>query len=310
MTLRLREDAEVVMFAGKGGVGKTTLSAATALHLAERGYRTLILTSDPAPSLGDIFERRIGDRVVEISTNLYALELSAEEVLRRWKQKFGGEVYEVLSSFVPVREEIIDYIGSAPGIDEEFMLDYIAGIATGGEYDRVVWDTAPAGHTLRLLRMPAVFIEHLEEAAKVYLRLYSAMLKIRETLGLRRPSREVFDIIEGWKRLSEELIEFIRSPRVEVIPAGMPQGLSVAQVRRLMEELKKFGIEVNKIVMNGVLPEHPCEFHREMVRTQRRYLAELRRDYPGVELVEVPLLPVEIRGLEGIRRVERLLFGR
>ncbi len=308
MGLRLREDARVVMFAGKGGVGKTTLSAATALHFAGEGYRTLILTSDPAPSLGDIFEHEVGDRAVEVAPNLHALELSTEEVLRRWKQKFGGEVYEVLSSLVPVQEEIIDYIGSAPGIDEEFMLDYIAGIVRSGEYDRIVWDTAPAGHTLRLLRMPIIFIEHLDEAAKVYLRLYSAMLKIRETLGLRKPRREIFDIIAGWRRLSEELLDFLRSPQVEVVPVAMPQGLSVAQLKRLMHELESFGIGVGKIVVNSVVKNPDCELHRRMAEMQQNYIKELRRSYPEVELVEVPLLPHEIKGLESIRKMERLLF--
>jgi arsenite-transporting ATPase len=307
--LRLERGAKVVMFAGKGGVGKTTLSATTALHFAEKGYKTLILTSDPAPSLSDIFERDVGDRITEVTDNLYALELSTEEVLRRWKEKFGGEVYEVLSSLVPVQEEIIDYIGSAPGIDEEFMLDYIASLAREGEYDKIVWDTAPAGHTLRLLRMPIIFIEHLDEAAKVYLRLYSAMLKIRETLGLKKPRREIFDIISGWRKLSEELLEFLRSPQVEVIPVGIPQGLSVSQLRRLMQELENFGIRVNKMVMNSVVLEPECEFHRRVAEVQQRYLKELREAYPEVELVEVPLLPHEIKGLGSIKEMENLLFG-
>ena len=305
--LRLRDDARVVMFAGKGGVGKTTLSAATALHFASEGHRTLILTSDPAPSLGDIFERSVGDRVVEVAPELYALELSSEEVLRRWKQKFGGEVYEVLSSLVPVQEEIIDYIGSAPGIDEEFMLDYIAGIVKSGEYDRVVWDTAPAGHTLRLLRMPIIFIEHLDEAARVYLRLYSAMQKIRDTLGLRKPRREIFDIIAGWRELSEQLLSFLRSPQVEVVPVAAPQGLSVAQLRRLMQELENFGIAAEKIVVNGIV-KPDCEFHRRMAEVQRRYIEELRRSYPEVGLVEIPLLPQEVKGLKSIKKIESLLF--
>jgi anion-transporting ArsA/GET3 family ATPase len=157
--------------------------------------------------------------------------------------------------------------------------------------------------------MPIIFIEHLDEAAKVYLRLYSAMLKIRETLGLKKPRREIFDIISGWRKLSEELLEFLRSPQVEVIPVGIPQGLSVSQVKRLMQELKNFGIRVNKMVMNSVVLEPECEFHRRIAETQQRYLKELREACPEVELVEVPLLPHEIKGLGSIREMENLLFG-
>ncbi|MBS3783674.1 MAG: ATPase, partial [Anaerolineae bacterium] len=121
-------DKRVFMFGGKGGVGKTTSSAATALHYALKGRRTLIITSDYTPSLSDIFEAEIGphERPVPGVDGLFALEIDPDEVMRRWKRKFGPEVYEAASALVDMPyDELVDYVAMAPGIQEEFMLDYI-----------------------------------------------------------------------------------------------------------------------------------------------------------------------------------------
>ncbi len=297
---------EVVMFSGKGGVGKTTLSAATAVHLSSMGFRTLILTSDPAPSLGDVFGVSVGDRITEVSGNLDALELSPEAVLKRWKQKFGGEVYEVLSSLLPVDEGIVDYIGTAPGIDEEFTLDFIFGIVEEGGYERVVWDTAPAGHTLRLLRMPAVFIEHLTQAARVYMRFQDVMSRMRALTGGSR--RSVFDIIDGWKELSKKLLEFLCSDRVGVVPVCTPQRMSIAQLYRMLGELQEFGIEVKRVVVNHVLQD-ACEHLRAVVEEQRACLSELEKMLAGKEVLIVPEMPCEVRGGERLRRLAKLMYG-
>ncbi len=307
MGFRELAEHQVVMFSGKGGAGKSTLSAATATFLSAQGYRTLILSTDPAPSLSDVFEVQVGDTVTRVGESLYALELSPSAVLRRWKQKFGDEVYEVLSSFLPVDRGILEYIGSAPGIDEEFTLDYIWELVEEGGYDRVVWDTAPAGHTLRLLKMPGVFIEHLNEAVRVYTRVYSVISKMRDAIG-GGSGRSVFDIIEGWRRLSEELLDFLRSDRVELIPVCTPQRMSVAQVLRLVEELRCYGIGVRRVVVNHVL-EHTCEYHRAALEEQRECIAELEQSLEGVEMLQVPEMPREVRGRERLQELVRLLFG-
>ena len=116
----------VLMFGGKGGVGKTTSSAATALHYALAGRKTLIISSDLTPSLSDIFEVELGftETPVPGVSNLYALEISPDEVMRRWKEQYGPEVYRAASALVNMPyDEIVDYVALAPGIQEEFMLD-------------------------------------------------------------------------------------------------------------------------------------------------------------------------------------------
>ncbi len=307
-----REPRKVVMFGGKGGVGKTTCAAATAIHFSSMGKKTLIISSDAMPSLSDIFEVNVGSKETRVrgAKNLYAVEIGSEEVIERWKKKFGPEVYEALSTVLPVEYEIINYVAGAPGIDEEFMLDYILELVEGERYDVVVWDTAPAGHTLRLLSLPNVFIEHLEAAARVYLSLQEYVKKLRETIGLRKSKRTPMDIISGWRKLAEKVVNFLRDKnKTEFIVVTIPEALGVFQTRRLIKEFNGYGIPVGHIIINNVIFEPDCKFHREKREMQQKYIKMIREEYMGrKDIIEVPLFPYEIKGIKKLVEVEEVLF--
>ncbi|ODS35096.1 MAG: hypothetical protein A7316_04390, partial [Candidatus Altiarchaeales archaeon WOR_SM1_86-2] len=287
---------KVIMFGGKGGVGKTTTSAASALHFSSLGEKTLILSTDPVLSLSDMFEKKIGDKETLIAENLYAVELSSDEVLRRWKEKFGDEVYEVLSSFAQVDYDIIDYIGGAPGIDEEFMLDYILELADKGEYDRIVWDTAPAGHTMRLLNMPVQFIEHLDAAARVYMSMKDSMDKLQRAAGIKRSRRSIFDIIDSWKELAEEIAGFLRDgEKVGFAGVTIPEALGIYQIERIISDFDAYGLKTGHIIINGVIQEADCEFHRARMQMQKGYIERIRQNYGSIaQIIEIPLFHYEI----------------
>jgi arsenite-transporting ATPase len=294
------------MFGGKGGVGKTTSSAATALHFALSGRRTLIITSDYTPSLSDIFETEIGpqERTVPGIDNLFALEIDPDEVMRRWKKKFGPEVYEAASALVDMPyHELVDYVAMAPGIQEEFMLDYILERIREKRYEMIVWDTAPAGDTLRLLDLPRRFIEHLRTAPKVY-------MEVRDTFNL---SRTPFtDLIESWKELAHEVTQFFSDPeKVEFILVTIPEALGIYQTRRVKRNLEEHGINVHHLVINHVIVDPSCEFLRRRREMQQPYIEMLQDQYGDtVELVQVPLMPYEVKGVERLKEVERHLFSR
>ncbi len=307
MTLAPLDSAprRVLMFGGKGGVGKTTSSAATALHFARRGLRTLIISSDLTPSLSDIFETEIGpvERMIPGVENLYALEIDPDEVMRRWKEKFGPEVYAAASALVDLPyDEIVDYVAMAPGIQEEFILDYILERVRDHRYDLIVWDTAPAGDTLRLLGLPQRFLEHLRVAPKVY-------LEVRDTFKLSRTP--FLEIIESWKQLSEQTIRFFTDPEnVEFIMVTIPEALGVYQSRRVIRDLRRHGLTVRYLIVNDVIREPDCEFHRQRWEMQQHYLRQLREELDShLTLVELPLLPYEVKGVERLAEVERYLFS-
>ncbi len=294
----------VLMFGGKGGVGKTTCSATAALHYASLGRKTLIISSDLTPSLSDIFEMEIGpkEKAVQGVENLDALEIGPDEVMKRWKKKFGPEIYEAASSMINMEyDEVIEYVAMAPGIQEEFMLDYVLERVKDGSYDLIVWDTAPAGDTLRLLELPYKFMEHLRTAPKVYMR-------VRDALKLKKVP--FLELIESWKDLAEEVTSFMRDPtNTEFVLVTIPEGLGVYQAKRLVKEFQRFGLDIRYILVNNVIQNPDSDFNRQRMEMQCPYIQMLRDEYgDDREIIKVPLFPYEIKGVQRLRELEQVLF--
>ena len=224
LTLEILASRKLIMFGGKGGVGKTTCAASTALGISLMGRKTLVISSDPTPSLSDIFSIEIGSRITEISKNLHALELKSEFIIEMWKKRFGQEIYEVISAFLPVGPEIIDYVAEAPGIDQQFMLAYILDFMEREEYDVIVWDTAPAGYTLSMLKLEEKIYDHLTSAAKMYVRIREHLEKLRRKIvGSKRTPLE---IIENWRALAKKVLNTLRNRNItEFIVVTIPEAL-------------------------------------------------------------------------------------
>jgi arsenite-transporting ATPase len=307
MSLSSLENAakQVIMFGGKGGVGKTTTSATTALHFASRGLKTLIISSDLTPSLSDIFETGIGATETPIPSvpGLWGLEIDPDEVMRRWKIKFGPEIYEASQVFVDMPyDELVDYVALAPGIQEEFMLDFILEQVRGDRYDLVVWDTAPAGDTLRLLELPYKFLNHLRTAPRVY-------LGVRDKLQLSRTP--FLELIDSWRTLSEEIADFFHDPaNTEFVLVTIPEALGVYQARRLVGEFAQFGLEIHHLIVNHVIAQNDSDFLRQRRAMQRPYIDLLTQEYgQRLNITQLPLFADEMRGTERLRKLERLLFA-
>ena len=307
-----KEPKRLIMIGGKGGVGKTTCASAIALHFSLKGEKTLIISSDPTPSLSDIFEIQIGDRETPIQdlSNLWGIEISSEVVLQKWKDRFGPEIYEVVSSFASLDYDFVDYIGGAPGIEEEYMLSYILELVESDQYDLVVWDTAPAGHTLRLLHLPQIFLKHLEAATKFYMNLYSYFDKLKETVRFKKGKRSLLEIISGWEDLAEKVVNFIRDPqKSEFIVVTIPEALGVKQTERIIQDFDAYQLQVNHLIVNHVIQNADCEFHRIRKEMQQYYIKMLGDQYSHrIKLIQVPLSPYEIKGVERIKRVSDTLF--
>ncbi len=303
---------KLIMVGGKGGVGKTTCSAALAYHLARSGEKTLLISSDPTPSLSDIFEAEIGskERKIKGVENLYGLEISSEIILQRWKERFGPEIHEVISAFSNLDYDFVDYIGGAPGIEEEYMLQAILELVESGKYERVVWDTAPAGHTLRLLHLPQLFLNHLEAAARFYMNLYGAFERVARTVRLKKSRKTILQIIEGWKDLSQKLLDFIRDgEKTAYVMVTIAEALGVRLTERLLKDFDDFHLTVGHLIVNNLVLEADCDFHRQRQAMQRKYLKMLKDSYGRrMRLIEVPLLPYEVRGVKRIAQVAEILF--
>ena len=289
----------VTMFCGKGGVGKTTSAAATALHYAMDGQKTLVLSTDFTPSLRDIFEVDAPAKPAMVTENLYLDEISYDNVKVLWDKKFGPQVYDLFSTFVDIEyQDFVGYVATMlPGIRDEFMVDYIREISESGEYQRVVWDTAPAGQTLGLLRMPSLMNKHLKPAARIYTSLKSTQNLKRTVLG----------VIKDWQQLSDKDMAFLKE-QVQFNLVTIAEALAVHQLHDIFEEFRSYGLGINHIVINQVVEDADSPFLRRKAELQQKYLVEVEGSY-GTGCTRVPLFPYEIKGVERLKEVERRLFG-
>ena len=299
----------IVMFCGKGGVGKTTCASTTAVHFALKGYRTLLISTDPAPSLSDMLELDVRGEVTPVPTleNLEAVELDYDRVVEMWKERFGDEVYELISSFLPVEEDIIEYVAGAPGIDEEFALSYVYDLYISEKYDIIIWDTAPAGGTLSLLKLEDTFYTHLGEAAKLYVKVRSALSALTEG----RAQRDPLKIIKEWEHLAQVVLEMLKDEGTQACLVTIPEALGVNQTQRVANDLKKFGLHVGGVIINHVLTEEAANtgFYRSRREMQLKYVDEIEETYSdSMPVVKLPLQSFEVKGVEALKKVEKLLF--
>lgn len=300
---------KVLSFWGKGGVGKTTCASSVAVRLANDGFKTLLLSSDPAPSLSDILDLEIGPSPKRVNgINLYALELDEEAVTQMWKKRFGEEVYEVISSFLPVDREVIDYVAGAPGIGDEFALAFLLDLYKRGDYDVIVWDTAPAGGTLKLLKLEDKFYKHLIEASKLYLSVKSILRKIR-----MREDKEPLEILNSWRALAEECLSLVSSRGFKAHIVTIPEWLSVVQTGRIIRELRMFKANLGKLIVNQVIVNADHSTLAAKKHLHEKYLGEIKSKFSDLEVLVIPAQPYEVKGLEKLmafsENLEELIRG-
>jgi len=317
MSLRpLLEDRDraprMVMFGGKGGVGKTTCAAASAIWAARRGYSTLIVSIDPAHSLSDSFGFSIGNRVVEVGEvpGLSALEIDPSEALREADVRAAPSV------------PLLDQFGLAelssltiPGMDEAMAFVKMVECMERGDYDLVVFDTAPTGHTLRFLSLPDFLDSWVGTVLKIRMKL-SHIFNIFKGLFSRGREGEEFEDaykkLERVKGLIEKAKAVLKDPsQTSFVLVTIPEAMAVAESERALEALAEYEIPVRYVVVNQVVPEGvECELCRARRAMQLRWLGEMRSSeaFKGLEIIEVPLFDREVRGVADLERFAEYLF--
>ena len=290
----------VTMFGGKGGVGKSTCAVATALKYASLGKKTLVISTDPTPSLADIFDIKHEAKPAKVLENLYLAELGMDEVKDMWDKKFGHEVYDIFSQLVELDyPEFVDFLTSIlPGLRDEFMVHYIKELAESRQYEKVIWDSAPMGQTVELLRTPGMVRAHLKLAPKVYSRLKTG----------KSTKRPILSIIRSWENMSNEDIEFLKRD-VDFVMVTIPEALAVRQLEGIFEEFAQHKLIFSQLVINNVVKDNDSDFLRAKMEQQQEYLPLLHDKYRHLKMVELPLFPREIRGLQQLETIANLLFA-
>jgi len=297
--IKLGDSRNIMVFGGKGGVGKTTCAAATAVHYSELGKRTLCISTDPTPSLSHIFEVKSQEKPFQVGPLLSFSELGVDEVKEMWDRKFGPEVYEVFSSFVNVSyPAFTEFMTSIlPGLGDEFVVDYIRELKLQDRYEAIIWDTAPLGQTLALLETPAMLAKHLRMAPRIYSRM---------RLGAK--SREpIIDILKRWEKLSALNMEFIRNEAFFTY-VTIPEALGVEQLEPVSKELNRYGIQVRNIIVNNIIQADGSKFLAIKAERQKNYLELIRQKFTSIPITELPLVSYEIKGIANLRELAKLLF--
>lgn len=301
-----------MLYSGKGGVGKTTTAAATALRAAELGRRTLVISADLAHSLGDVFGRELGPEPCELFPKLDAVEIDARvEMARHW----GGirEYLVELFRYQGIEEVLAEELALLPGAEELASLLAVEAFGRSGDYDFAVVDCAPTGSTLRLVTLPDLLGSALRMLPNL-LRMLSTLVTpvARRVLDMPLPDSAVFrDVQHLLNKRARALRKRLSSQRTSVRLVVTPERMAIDEAQRAFTELSLFELTCDAVVMNRLLPEAAAgeEFFRDWYRLQRERRREVARCFAPLEVLDAPLQEDEVVGLEALSAHARQLFG-
>lgn len=290
----------LIFFGGKGGVGKTSLAASSAVYCADEGKKTLIISSDPAHSLGDVFEQdQIRSGKIEQVTgvkNLFALEISPTEVFHDYQH--------YLDEYPELKIILGDSFDTLPGSNEGFGLLDIIRMYRYENYDRVIVDTAPTGHTLRLLSFPEFMKSSMIRLIRVRHALGSVFNKFATLFRKKEanPEKDPVELLERIKQWAIEAREWLSKEETSFIVVMIPEMLSIYETQRLIAEIQRNNIQVGQILVNKLFPiETNCDFCLTKRQLQNQNLQRIRELFSPYNPIEIPYLKPEVHGLETLR---------
>ena len=307
-----------IMFGGKGGLGKTTLSATCAYWLARQGKRVLLFSVDPQASLSDIFQRDIfGKGPVSIVPNLWAQEVDADRRIREYQDEIRKKILDMYG-FDRVPEEIDNYIAAVsaePAMEESAIFDAVVDIIVQGEYDYYIYDLVPLGHALYYLSMAKVYDEWINKITKLReeMRQYdqvAATLRREETVEEDKILEELQYIKSRINASSEILTDRLRTAFFFVL---VPEEMILLDTRKAAELFSRYDVPIEGYVVNRVLPpdlgkEEIPIYLKNRIAMQERYLGEIRATLGNQVLAYVPEMERDITGLPMIEKLAARLF--
>jgi arsenite-transporting ATPase len=298
----------VLLFTGKGGVGKTTASAATAALAASRGRKTLVLSTDPAHSLADALGVPLGAEPTEVDTGLYAMQVDAQRAFERtWRevQKYLLVVLERAGVDALQAEELT----VLPGAEEVLALLELRNQVASGRWDLVVVDCAPTGETLRLLALPEALNWYVEKVFPAHRRAMRAMRPLLSRVaGPAVPADSVFEAVERLHRELGDVRRVLTDPATSVRLVLTPEAVVVAEARRTLTSLALYGYRVDGLVANRVFPGG-SSWQDGWVAAQAAQLKSVRSDVAPLPVLESSYRPAEPVGLEALVSLGEDLYG-
>ncbi|MCI0520306.1 MAG: arsenical pump-driving ATPase GET3 [Chloroflexi bacterium] len=308
-----------IMFGGKGGLGKTTFSAATAYWLASQGKKVLVFSVDPQASLSDIFQKDIfGKGAVKIMDNLWAQEIDADQHIKAYQNEIRQKILDMYG-FDQVPEEIEQYIQAAsaePAMEESAIFDAVVDIVVEGDYDYYIYDLVPLGHALYYLSMAKVYdewinkITKLREEMREYEEMVARMKREKETEE-DQILRELQDIRGRINASSRILTDKEKTAFFFVV---VPEEMILIDTRKAAELFAKFDVPISGYVVNRVVPrelllENIPPYLKNRIEMQDKYLGQINDFFGRQVAARVPELERDVTGLEMIRKLSEIMYA-
>jgi arsenite/tail-anchored protein-transporting ATPase len=309
-----------IMFGGKGGLGKTTFSAATAYWLARQGKKVLVFSVDPQASLSDIFQKDIfGKGPVQIMENLWAQEIDADQHIKAYQNEIRQKILDMYG-FEQVPEEIEQYIQAAsaePAMEESAIFDAVVDIVVQSDYDYYIYDLVPLGHALYYLSMAKVYdewinkITKLREEMREYEEMVSRLKREKETEEDKILSE--LQYIRGRINASSQILtDKLKTAFFFVV---VPEEMIIFDTKKAAELFAKFDVPIAGYVVNRILPESLLQetsvppYLRNRMQMQQGYLAKIEEQLGRQVVAQVPEMERDVTGLDMIKKLSEIMYG-
>ena len=306
-------DRRILFFGGKGGVGKTTCATAFALLASEAGQRTLLVSTDPAHSTGDILETELGPSERRITEHLWALEIDSEKAAAEYIDRVRIHLLRVAPEHLRAEmERQVEIARVSPGAEEAALFDRVAELVltVHDQYDLVVFDTAPTGHTLRLLTLPELLQAWIDGLLERRKRVNELSTMWRQMTVGGSPDEETTDPVEkiltARRRKFFQMRELLLSPgETAFVFVLLAERLPILETAKAVDMLRRFKVPVGGLVVNRILPEssggHPFLAARK--EQEQRYMIEIEETFPDLPRIELPLLPHDVVGPDALQEI-------
>ena len=305
---RLKSSAlKLILFGGKGGVGKTTCATSASIHLAE-DFKTLLISTDPAHSLSDSLGQEFSGEIQEVQgvKNLSVLEINAAGALSKFKLQHEYEIKKILDTSTYLDAEDIDSVFSLPipGMDEVMGFRTIVDLIEEADFDKYIVDTAPTGHALRLLTLPDLLDDWIKVMAKMR---WKYRYMVAAFSGKYEPD-EGDNFLLGMKKTVKRIEALLRDQeRCEFIAVTIPEKMAIFETEKLIDSLRKYKIAVNQLVINNVLISGNCKFCEQKKKEQKKYITYMKKKFKDFKITIMPLQPCDVTGLGALGDFKELL---
>jgi len=282
---------QYIFFSGKGGVGKTTMAATKAVYQSQKGKRTLLVSTDPAGNLGDIFERKVGVDTIEVSPNLFLAQMDSDAITDAYKNRMLEPLSAILEG--AVLEQVKEEFNGGCTV-EIATFDKFTDFLGDETYDLIIFDTAPTGHTLRLMTLPNEWDKYIKKSAE----------------GQGQTCIGPVSQLESSRQKYSHAVSMLQNPdRTTVYLVSRPEKTSVYETMRAKSELERTGIHNFHLVINGVYPNHSSltGLFGSMAENQKKYVQQLQNLFPD-KFSEVPLQQSEVKGVTNIALLGEIAF--